>query len=170
MPGIARRIEARFPVSMASSSASRPLGRLGWSVQRPSGQGRGRDERTHRTWEAKRRPAPIRTIPGSAKEPNTWISKNSRLCPLGRLTEFLTEHALPAGPHALAVLIGPFAPGTLRAPSAGCGLCRARSLVHHPPHAVVDQENHLLGTGICHCQSPAGAEPAACCRARTRPA
>jgi Winged helix-turn helix len=30
------------------------LGRLGWSVQRPSGQARERDERAIRTWKAKR--------------------------------------------------------------------------------------------------------------------
>ncbi len=40
LPRIARSIEERFSVSMVPSSVWRLLGRLGWSVQRPSGQAR----------------------------------------------------------------------------------------------------------------------------------
>ena len=57
LPRIARLIEERFSVSMVPSSVWRLLGRLGWSVQRPSGQARERDERAIRTWKAKRWPA-----------------------------------------------------------------------------------------------------------------
>ncbi len=57
LPRIARLIEERFSVSMVPSSVWRLLGRLGWSVQRPSGQARERDERAIRTWKARRWPA-----------------------------------------------------------------------------------------------------------------
>ena len=57
VPRIARLIEEKFAVSMVPSSVWRLLGRLGWSVQRPSGQARARDERAIRTWKAKRWPA-----------------------------------------------------------------------------------------------------------------
>jgi transposase len=57
LPRIARLIEERFSVSMVPSSVWRLLGRLGWSVQRPSGQARERDERAIRTWKNKRWPA-----------------------------------------------------------------------------------------------------------------
>jgi transposase len=56
LPRIARVIEERFSVSMVLSSVWRLLGRLGWSVQRPSGQARERDERAIRTWKAQRWP------------------------------------------------------------------------------------------------------------------
>ena len=51
---IARVIKERFSVSMASSSVWRLLGRLGWSVRRPSGQAHERDEPAIRNWKAKR--------------------------------------------------------------------------------------------------------------------
>ena len=54
---IARLVEERFVVSMVPSSVLRLLGRLGWSVQRPSGQARERGEGAIRTWKAKRGPA-----------------------------------------------------------------------------------------------------------------
>ena len=54
LPRIARLIEERFSVSMVPSSVWRLLGRLGWSVQRPSGQARERNERAIRAWKAKR--------------------------------------------------------------------------------------------------------------------
>ena len=57
LPRIARLIEERFSVSMVPSSVWRLRGRLGWRVQRPSGQARERDERAIRTWKAKRWPA-----------------------------------------------------------------------------------------------------------------
>jgi transposase len=57
LPRIARLIEDRFSVSMVPSSVWRLLGRLGWSVQRSSGQARERDEPAIRAWKAKRWPA-----------------------------------------------------------------------------------------------------------------
>ena len=57
LPWIARLIEERFSVLMVPSSVWRLLGRLGWSVQRPSGQARERDERAIRARKAKRWPA-----------------------------------------------------------------------------------------------------------------
>jgi transposase len=54
---IARVIEDMFSVSMVSSSVWRLLGRLGWSVQRPSGEARERDEPAIRGWKAKKWPA-----------------------------------------------------------------------------------------------------------------
>ena len=56
LPRIAQLIEARFAVKMVPSSVWRLLGRLGWSVQRPTGQARERDERAVRKWKAKRWP------------------------------------------------------------------------------------------------------------------
>jgi transposase len=57
LPRIGQLIEAKFGVKMVDSSVWRLLGRLGWSVQRPAGQARERDERAVRTWKAKRWPA-----------------------------------------------------------------------------------------------------------------
>ena len=54
LPRIAQLIEAKFPLKMVASSVWRLLGRLGWSVQRPAGQARERDERAVRTGKAKR--------------------------------------------------------------------------------------------------------------------
>jgi transposase len=56
LPRIGQLIEAKFAVKMVDSSVWRLLGRLGWSVQRPAGQARERDERAVRTWKAKRWP------------------------------------------------------------------------------------------------------------------
>jgi len=56
LPRIAQLIERRFSVSMVPSSVWRLLGRLGWSVQRPTGQARERDEQAIRRWKAKRWP------------------------------------------------------------------------------------------------------------------
>ena len=56
LPRIAQLIEAKFAVKMVASSVWRLLGRLGWSVQRPTGQARERDERAVRKWKAKRWP------------------------------------------------------------------------------------------------------------------
>ena len=53
---IAELIEAKFAVKMVDSSVWRLPGRLGWSVQRPAGEARERDERAIRTWNAKRWP------------------------------------------------------------------------------------------------------------------
>ena len=54
LPRIARLIAERFSVSMVPSSVWR---RLGWSVQRPAGHARERDERAISAWKAKRWPA-----------------------------------------------------------------------------------------------------------------
>jgi transposase len=56
LPRIAHLIKLKFEVSMVPSSVWRLLGRLGWSVQRPTGQARERDERAIRQWRAKRWP------------------------------------------------------------------------------------------------------------------
>jgi transposase len=56
VPRIRQLIEGRFGISMVSTSVWRLLGRLGWSVQRPAGQARERDERAIRTWKQKRWP------------------------------------------------------------------------------------------------------------------
>jgi transposase len=56
VPRIGQLIKERFGVSMVSTSVWRLLGRLGWSVQRPAGQARERDERAIRTWKQKRWP------------------------------------------------------------------------------------------------------------------
>jgi transposase len=56
LPRIAQLIKVKFEVSMVPSSVWRLLGRLGWSVQRPTGQARERDERAIRQWKAKRWP------------------------------------------------------------------------------------------------------------------
>ncbi len=56
LPRIAQLIEAKFAVKMVASSVWRLLGRLGWSVQRPTGQARERDDRAVRKWKAKRWP------------------------------------------------------------------------------------------------------------------
>jgi transposase len=56
VPRIGQLINQRFGVSMVSTSVWRLLGRLGWSVQRPAGQARERDERAIRTWKQKRWP------------------------------------------------------------------------------------------------------------------
>ena len=55
-PRIAQLIETKFAVKLVPTSVWRLLGRLGWSVQRPTGQARERDERAVRTWKAKRWP------------------------------------------------------------------------------------------------------------------
>jgi transposase len=56
LPRIAQLVEQKFSVSLVPSSVWRLLGRLGWSVQRPTGQARERDERAIRTWKTKRWP------------------------------------------------------------------------------------------------------------------
>jgi transposase len=50
-------IKDRFEVEFAQSSVWRLLGDLGWSVQRPTGQARQRDEQAILTWKNKRWPA-----------------------------------------------------------------------------------------------------------------
>lgn len=67
LPRIAQLIEQKFSVSMVPSSVWRLLGRLGWSVQRPTGQARERDERAIRTWKAKRWPELKKSLRGKAE-------------------------------------------------------------------------------------------------------
>jgi transposase len=57
LPRIASLIEQRFAVYPTEPSVWRLLGALGWSVQRPTGQARQRDEKAIRTWKAARRRA-----------------------------------------------------------------------------------------------------------------
>lgn len=56
LPRIRTLIEQRFSVQLTEPSVWRLLRSLGWSVQRPSGQARQRDEKAIRTWKARRWP------------------------------------------------------------------------------------------------------------------
>jgi len=57
LPRIALLIKQRFSVSLTDPSVWRLLRALGWSVQRPTGQARQRDEQAIRRWKARRWPA-----------------------------------------------------------------------------------------------------------------
>jgi transposase len=56
LPRIGALIQEKFDVRLANSSIWGLLGRMGWSVQRPTGQARQRDERAISTWKNKRWP------------------------------------------------------------------------------------------------------------------
>ena len=56
LPRIAALIQEKFAVRLAVSSVWNLLGQMGWSVQRPTGQARQRDERAISTWKNKRWP------------------------------------------------------------------------------------------------------------------
>lgn len=56
LPRIRTLILQRFAVTLTEPSVWRLLRALGWSVQRPSGQARQRDEKAIRTWKARRWP------------------------------------------------------------------------------------------------------------------
>ena len=56
LPRIRTLIAQHFAVSLTEPSVWRLLRGLGWSVQRPTGQARQRDEKAIRTWKAKRWP------------------------------------------------------------------------------------------------------------------
>lgn len=56
LPRIAALIQEKFGVRFANSSVWGLLRRMGWSVQRPTGQARQRDERAISTWKHKRWP------------------------------------------------------------------------------------------------------------------
>ena len=56
LPRIGALIQEKFGVRLANSSVWRLLGQMGWSVQRPAGQARQRDERAISTWKNKRWP------------------------------------------------------------------------------------------------------------------
>jgi len=57
LPRIAALIEARFEVRLTPGAVWKTLRHMGWSVQRPAGQARQRDEPEIRTWKRKRWPA-----------------------------------------------------------------------------------------------------------------
>lgn len=56
LPRIRTLIEQRFAVRLTEPSVWRLLRALGWSVQRPTGQARQRDEKAIRIWKARRWP------------------------------------------------------------------------------------------------------------------
>jgi len=57
LPRIGMLIKERFGVEFSQSSVWRTLQQMGWSVQRPTGRARERDEAAIRTWKEKRWPA-----------------------------------------------------------------------------------------------------------------
>ena len=57
LPRIGTVIKERFGVEFSQSSVWRQLQQLRWSVQRPTGRARQRDEAAIRTWKEKRWPA-----------------------------------------------------------------------------------------------------------------
>jgi transposase len=57
LPRIGALIEARFAVRLTNPSVWRTLRHMGWSVQRPTGQARQRDEEAITTWKKRRWPA-----------------------------------------------------------------------------------------------------------------
>lgn len=67
LPRIGELIERRFAVRLAQSSVWRLLRDLGWSVQRPSGQARERNERAIATWKARRWPEQKKSQRGKAE-------------------------------------------------------------------------------------------------------
>ena len=64
LPRMRTLIAQRFSVSLTEPSVWRLLRALGWSVQRPSGQARQRDEKAIRTWKAKRWPELKKSLRG----------------------------------------------------------------------------------------------------------
>jgi transposase len=56
LPRIRAVVKERFGVELSQSSIWRMLQQLGWSVQRPSGRARERNEKAIRTWKARRWP------------------------------------------------------------------------------------------------------------------
>jgi transposase len=56
LPRNSQLIQATSTVKIVDSLVWRLLGRLDWSVQRPAGQARERDDRVVRKWKAKRWP------------------------------------------------------------------------------------------------------------------
>jgi transposase len=67
LPRIRNLIAERFTVSLTEPSVWRLLRALGWSVQRPTGQARQRDEKAIRTWKAKRWPELKKSRRGKAE-------------------------------------------------------------------------------------------------------
>jgi transposase len=67
LPRIRSVIEQRFGVQLTEPSVWRLLRSLGWSVQRPTGQARQRDEKAIRTWKARRWPELKKSRRGKAE-------------------------------------------------------------------------------------------------------
>lgn len=67
LPRIRTLIEQRFAVKLTEPSVWRLLGSLGWSVQRPTGQARQRDEKAIRSWKARRWPELKKSQRGKAE-------------------------------------------------------------------------------------------------------
>jgi transposase len=56
LPRIGKVVKERFGVELSQSSVWRMLQQLGWSVQRPTGQARQRNEKVIRSWKVRRWP------------------------------------------------------------------------------------------------------------------
>lgn len=67
LPRIRLLIEQRFAVKLTEPSVWRLLRSLGWSVQRPSGQARQRDDKAIRRWKARRWPELKKSRRGKAE-------------------------------------------------------------------------------------------------------
>jgi transposase len=67
LPRIATLIKERFGVQLTQPSVWRMLQQLGWSVQRPSGRARQRDEEAIAHWKKKRWPALKKSLRGKAE-------------------------------------------------------------------------------------------------------
>jgi len=67
LPRIGALIERRFAIRLAPSSVWRLLRELGWSVQRPTGQARERNEPAIATWKARRWPILKKSRRGKAE-------------------------------------------------------------------------------------------------------
>jgi len=64
LPRMRTLIAQRFSVSLTEPSVWRLLRSLGWSVQRPTGQARQRDEKAIRSWKQKRWPELKKSLRG----------------------------------------------------------------------------------------------------------
>jgi transposase len=64
LPRMRTLIAQRFSVDLTEPSVWRLLRSLGWSVQRPTGQARQRDEKAIRTWKQKRWPELKKSLRG----------------------------------------------------------------------------------------------------------
>ena len=77
LPRIATLIKERFGVQLSQPAVWRMLQQLGWSVQRPTGRARERDEAAITTWKKKRWPEIKQSRRGKAES----SSSTSRVCP-----------------------------------------------------------------------------------------
>jgi len=67
LPRIGKVVKERFGVELSQSSVWRMLQQLGWSVQRPSGRARQRDDAAIATWKKKRWPAVKKSLRDKAE-------------------------------------------------------------------------------------------------------